>query len=103
MTAGAPGRLLGFAMLTFGLTGLALVIAAGSLVLGSLQAIDEAATRFERQRVEIVGLLGPASSALSEAATSASNASASLAGTSDAADQAAALTKRLAESLEGVA
>lgn len=96
-------RRLGAALLAFGGVGLALVVAAGALVLGSLSAVSDAATGFERQRVEIVAMLGPASSALSNAATSASNAGASLSETSTAASQAARLTTRLAESFEGLA
>lgn len=96
-------RRLGAALLAFGGVGLALVVAAGALVLGSLSAVNDAATGFERQRVEIVAMLGPASSALSNAATSASNAGASLGETSTAASQAARLTSRLAESFEGLA
>lgn len=96
-------RRLGAALLAFGAVGLALVVAAGALVLGSLSAVNDAATGFERQRLEIVAMLGPASSALSNAATSVSNAGASLTETSAAASQAARLTTRLAESFEGLA
>ena len=96
-------RRLGAALLAFGAVGLALVVAAGALVLGSLSAVNDAATGFERQRLEIVAMLGPASSALSNAATSASNAGTSLSETSAAASQAAQLTTRLAESFEGLA
>jgi hypothetical protein len=96
-------RRLGGALVAFGLTGLALVAAAGTLVLGSLSAVNDAATGFEKQRLEVVAMLGPASSALSKAATSASNAGASLQQTGDAASQAAQLTTRLAESFEGMA
>jgi hypothetical protein len=96
-------RRLGAGLLAFGVTGLALVAAAGALVLGSLSAVNDAATGFEKQRVEIVAMLGPAASALSHAATSASNAGASLTETSAAASQAAQLTTRLADSFEGLA
>jgi hypothetical protein len=96
-------RRFGAALLAFGITGLALVAAAGALVLGSLSAVNDAATGFEKQRLEIVSMLGPASSALSHAATSASNAGASLTETAAAANQAAQLTTRLAESFEGLA
>ena len=95
-------RRIGAALIGFGATGLLLVAAAGALVLGSLSAVTDAATGFEKQRVEIVAMLGPASSALSNAATSASNAGASLRETSAAASQAASLTTRLAESFEGL-
>lgn len=96
-------RRYGVGLLAFGISGLALVLAAGVLVLGSLAAVNDAATGFERQRAEIVAMLGPASSALSEAATSASNAGASLTETSEAAARAAAMTTRLAESFDGLA
>ena len=95
-------RRIGAALVGFGVTGLLLVVAAGALVLGSLSAVNDAATGFEKQRVEIVAMLGPASTALSNAATSASNAGASLRETSEAASQAASLTTRLAESFEGL-
>lgn len=73
------------------------------LVLASLSAVDDAATGFERQRAEIVAMLGPATDALDHAGMSASNAGASLAETRDAATSAAALTTRLAQSFEGLA
>ena len=95
-------RRIGAALVGFGVTGLLLVVAAGALVLGSLSAVNDAATGFEKQRVEIVAMLGPASTALSNAATSASNAGASLRETSEAASQAASLTTRLAESFGGL-
>jgi hypothetical protein len=96
-------RRLGVGLLLFGATGLVLVVAAGALVLNSLAAIGDAATGVERQRVEAVSMLGPASDALRHAATSATNASSSLTETSAAADQAAQLTTRLADSFDGLA
>ncbi|MEO8273010.1 MAG: hypothetical protein ABI620_02955 [Chloroflexota bacterium] len=96
-------RRLGIGLFAFGATGVALVLAALVLVLGSLAAIDDAASGFERQRAEAVAMLGPASTALSHAASSASNASGSLTQASSAADRAALLTTRLAESFEGLA
>jgi hypothetical protein len=96
-------RRVGYGLVAFGLVGLMLVSAAGALVLGSLGAVDAAVTGFERQRTEIVALLGSASDALSGAATSASNASASLTQTTTAARDAAALTSSLASSFEGLA
>ncbi len=96
-------RRLGVGLVAFGATGIALVLAAAVLVLGSLSAVDDAATGFERQRAEIVAMLGPASQDLSDAATSATNASGSLTETSAAADRAAVLTTRLAESFDGLA
>jgi hypothetical protein len=73
------------------------------ILLESLAVLDDAATGFERQRAEVVALLEPASTALDRAATSASNAGASLAATRDAAAQAAQLTSRLADSYDGLA
>lgn len=96
-------RRLAAGLLVFGATGLALILAAGVLVLGSLAALGDAASGFERQRTQAVAMLGPASAALSHAATSATNASASLTETSAAADQAAQLTTRLANSFDGLA
>jgi len=96
-------RRAGWGLMTFGLVGLVLVGAAGALVLGSLTAVDDAVTGFERQRTEIVAMLGPASDALSGAASSASNASGSLTETSRAARNAAELTTRLATSFDSLA
>ena len=89
--------------MAFGVAGLVLVVAAGVLVLGSLAAVGDAATGFERQRAEIVAMLEPASAALDDAATSAENAGASLTETSEAATRAADLTTRLATSFDGLA
>jgi uncharacterized phage infection (PIP) family protein YhgE len=89
-------------LLAFGLSGLVLLLAATALVLGSLAAVDDAATGFERQRAELLGMLGPASDALDGAATSATNAGSSLTSSAAAADQAASLTRRLAASFEGL-
>jgi hypothetical protein len=96
-------RRVGWGLIAFGLAGLVLVGAAGALVLGSLTAVDAAVTGFENQRKELVAMLGPASDALSGAAQSASNASASLTETSQAARNAAELTTRLAVSFESLA
>lgn len=72
-------------------------------MLGSLNAVGAAVTDFEAQRDEIVDMLGPASDALAGAASSASNAGASLTQTTAAARSAAGLTTRLAESFENLA
>ena len=99
-----PGRRrLGYGLLAFGLSGLVLLLAAAALVFGSLAAVDDAATGFERQRAELLAMLGPASSAMDGAATSAANAGASLTSSAAAADRAAVLTTRLASSFEGLA
>jgi hypothetical protein len=100
---GRRRRRLGGALLAFGISGLVLVVAAAILVLGSLSAVDNAATGFERQRAELVAMIDPAASALSNAATGASNAAGSLTRASDASRRAADLTSRLATSFEGMA
>lgn len=103
MTRRPRRRRLGYGLLAFGLSGLVLLLAAAALVFGSLAAVDDAATGFERQRAELLAMLGPASSAMDGAATSASNAGTSLTSSAAAADQAAVLTTRLASSFEGLA
>jgi len=103
MTRRPRRRRLGYGLLAFGLSGLVLLLAAAALVFGSLAAVDDAATGFERQRAELVAMLGPASSAMDSAAMSASNAGGSLTSSAAAADQAAVLTTRLASSFEGLA
>jgi hypothetical protein len=100
---GRRRRRLGVALLAFGISGLFLVVAAAILVLASLTAVDNAATGFERQRAELVAMIDPAASALSNAAAGASNAGASLTQASDASRRAADLTGRLATSFEGMA
>ena len=96
-------RRLGYGLLAFGLSGVVLVIAAAALILGSLAAVDNAATGFERQRAELVSLIDPAASAMSDASDSAAHAGASLTRASDASRRAADLTGRLATSFEGMA
>jgi len=100
---GRRRRRLGVGLLAFGISGLVLVFLAAVLVLGSLAAVDTAASGFERQRAELVAMLNPAASALSDAATSAANAGASLTTASEASRRAADLTGRLATSFEGMA
>jgi hypothetical protein len=96
-------RQLGYGLLAFGISGLVLIAAAGILLWGSLSAVNDAATGFERQRAEILAMLGPASDTLSQAASSAENAGTSLTATSDAATRAASMTSRLADSFESLA
>jgi hypothetical protein len=96
-------RRLGMGLIAFGVAGLVLIGSAGALVLASLSAVGDAATGFERQRTEIVGMLGPASEALDRAASSASNAGTSLAQTRDSAAQAATLMTRLSASFDSLA
>ena len=85
------------------MSGIVLLVAALALVLGSLSVLDDAVSGFERQRAEVVAVLGPASSALTDAATSATNAGTSLTETSEAAARAASLSSSLAESFDGLA
>ncbi|HKQ17112.1 MAG TPA: hypothetical protein VJS87_01110, partial [Solirubrobacterales bacterium] len=96
-------RRFAYGLLGFGISGLALLLAATVLVLGSLGAVDDAASGFERQRAELLAMLGPAADALDSAATSATNAGTSLGSSADAAEQAATFTSRLAGSFEGLA
>ena len=103
MTRRPRRRRLGYGLLAFGLSGLVLLLAAAALVFGSLAAVDDAATGFETQRAELLAMLGPASSAMDGAATSASNAGTSLTSSAAAADHAAVLTNRLAAAFEGLA
>ena len=98
----ADRRRLGLGLFAFGATGIALILAALVLVLGSLAAVGDVASGLERQRTELVAMIGPASAALEDAATSASNASGSLTQAGSAADRAADLTTRLADSFEGL-
>lgn len=90
-------------LIAFGVTGLVLIAAAGALVLASLGAVGDAATDFEEQRAELLAMLGPASTALESAASTAANGGASLGETRDAASQAAELMTRLATSFESLA
>lgn len=99
----ARRRRIGLGLIAFGVTGLVLIGAAGVLVLASLGAVDDAATGFEAQRTKILAMLEPASDALEGAASSVSNAGASIAETRDAATQAAELMSRLATSFDSLA
>jgi hypothetical protein len=96
-------RRLGMGLIAFGVAGLVLIGSAGALVLASLSAVGDAATGFERQRTQLVEMLGPASAALDRAASSASNAGASLAETRASAAQAATLMTRLSDSFDSLA
>ena len=96
-------RRLGFGLIAFGASGLVLAIIAAVLVLATLGAVGDAATGFERQRTELLSMVEPAASALSDAADSASHAGASLTEASDASRRAADLTGRLATSFDGLA
>jgi hypothetical protein len=90
-------------LFAFGVIGLALMAVAAGMLAASLATVNDAMTGFERQRTEVLAMLGPASSALDRAATSAENAGTSLGSTRDAATRAASLTTRLAESFESLA
>jgi len=103
VTVARRRRRLGFGLIAFGLTGLLLVVAAALLVLATLGAVGDAATGFERQRAELLAMVDPAASALSNAADSAAHAGASLTQASDASRRAADLTGRMATSFEGLA
>src|SRR5207249_10365006 len=96
-------RRVGGALLACGAPGLALVLAAAAIVLGSLSALGDAATSLDRQRAQLVGMLGPTRAALLDAASSASNAGASLEATSASATRAARLTDELATSFDSLA
>jgi hypothetical protein len=96
-------RRLGMGLIAFGAAGLVLIGSAGALLLASLSAVGDAATGFERQRTQLVEMLGPASAALDRAASSASNAGASLAETRESAAQAATLMTRLSDSFDSLA
>lgn len=103
MTRRARRRRLGVGLVAFGATGLVLALATAALLLGSLAAINDAASGFQRQRAEVVAMLGPAAEALDDAATGAANAGTSLGATRDAAGRAATLTARLASSFDSLA
>jgi hypothetical protein len=103
VTVARRRRRLGFGLIAFGLAGLVLVLAAALLVLATLGAVGDAATGFERQRAELLAMVDPAASALSDAADSASRAGASLTEASEASRRAADLTGRMATSFEGIA
>jgi hypothetical protein len=94
---------LGFGLIAFGTSGLILILATAALLLGSLGAIGNAASGFERQRTEILAMLDPAAAALSDAADSAAHAGSSLTAASDASRRGADLTNRLASSFESMA
>ena len=103
MSSAREHRRLGAGLVAFGLTGVILLAAAGALVLGSLSALDDAASSLERQQTELVAMLKPASAALATSAASAANAGTSLTTTSAAADRAGLLATNLADSFDGLA
>ena len=103
MTAAMRHRRIGTGLVAFGVAGLGLVLAAAVLVLASLGAIGDAASGFERQRTELLAMVEPAASALSDAADGATHAGASLTKASDASRRAADLTSRLAGSMDALA
>ena len=96
-------RRLGRALLAFGAIGLALLVAAGALVLISFGSIGDAATGLERQRTQLVAMLQPASTSLRDAARAAGNAGTSLQSSAAAARDASILTNQLASSLDQLA
>ncbi len=103
MTRARRRRRLGLGLIAFGATGLVLVLAAAILLLGSFAAIGDAASGFERQRTQLVSMLEPAATALSDAADSAAHAGSSLTTASDASRRGADLTNRLATSFDSMA
>jgi hypothetical protein len=103
VTVAGRRRRLGFGLVAFGAVGLALSVIGALLVLATLGAVGDAASGFERQRTELLSMVEPAASALTDAADSASHAGASLTEASDASRRAADLTTRLAGSFEALA
>jgi len=103
VTVARRRRRLGFGLVAFGASGLALAVIAAVLVLATLGAVGDAASGFERQRTELLSMVKPAASALTDAADSASHAGASLTEASDASRRAADLTSRMATSFESMA
>jgi len=103
VTVARRRRRLGLGLIAFGATGLVLVVVAAALVLATLGTVGDAATAFERQRAELVAMVEPAATALSDAADSASRAGTSLTEASDASRRAADLTGRLATSFDSLA
>jgi hypothetical protein len=103
VTVARRRRRLGLGLIAFGASGLALAFIAALLVLGTLGAVGAAATGFERQRAELLAMVEPAASALSDAADSASRAGSSLTAASDASRRAADLSGRLATSFDSLA
>jgi hypothetical protein len=94
---------LGLGLIAFGATGFVLLLLTATLLLGSLGAIRDAASGFERQRTEILAMLDPAAATLRDAGDSAGHAGSSLTAASDASRRAADLTSRLATSFESMA
>jgi hypothetical protein len=103
VTVARRRRRLGYGLVAFGASGLVLVVIAAALVLATLGAVGDAATAFERQRTQLLAMVEPAASALSDAADSASRAGASLTEASDASRRAADLTGRMASSFDSLA
>ena len=95
-------RRLGLGLAAFGVVGLLLTAAAATLVLGSLGALAGVASSLDRQRAELVDLIDPAAAALNRSADSAASASVSLTASAAAAEDAAALTTQLADSMEAM-
>jgi len=103
VTVASRRRRIGLGLVAFGAVGLALSVVGAVLVLATLGAVGDAATGFERQRTELLSMVEPAASALTDAADSASHAGASLTEASDASRRASDLTTRLAGSFEALA
>ena len=103
MTVARRRRRLGIGLVAFGASGLLLAVVAALLVLATLGAVGNAATGFEQQRAQLLSMIEPAASALTDAADSASHAGASITSASDASRRAADLTSRMATSFDGLA
>jgi hypothetical protein len=103
VTVARRRRRLGYGLVAFGASGLVLALIAAVLVLATFGAVGDAASGFERQRTELLSMVEPAASALTDAADSASHAGASLTKASDASRRASDLTSRMASSFESLA
>jgi hypothetical protein len=100
---GRARRRLAAGLVGFGVTGLALIVAGGALVLGTIGSIGDAAVNLQGQRASLVALIGPAADAMEHAATSAKNAGQSLSSSANAARDAADVTAQLADAMTRMA
>lgn len=100
---GRTRRRLASGLVGFGISGLALIVAGGALVLGTIGSIGDAAVSLQGQRTSLVALLGPAADAMEHAARSATNAGTSLSSSAAAARDAADVTAQLAAAMTRMA
>jgi hypothetical protein len=96
----ATRRRLGRGLVAFGGIGLALLLATAVLAMVTIGSIGDAATGLERQRTDLVRMLGPAATSIRDAATSVTHAGSSLTASAKAAQDGASLTTQLATSME---